>query len=107
MQQKRVYTYNDAGKLSEISYPLSDGTVTQKVVFRFDEKYSVTEEQTYNESNKLVKRIIYKYDDKGNVTRTTTYAVSQKFGTTVNELIDINEYSYTYGNSSSANSDAK
>ena len=76
-------------------------------MFRFDEKYSVTEEQTYNESNKLVKRIIYKYDDKGNVTRTTTYAVSQKFGTTVNELIEINEYSYTYGNSSSANSDAK
>lgn len=99
---KRSYTYNDAGKLSEIAYQKGDGTVAKKVVFRFDEKYSITEEQTYNEANKLCQRVIYKYDNNGNIIRTTTYAVAEKFGTTVNELIGINEYTYNNGAKSSA-----
>lgn len=97
LEQRRAYTYNDAGKLSEIAYSGSNGSTAQRVVFRFDEKYAITEEQTYNSSNKLVQRIIYKYDENGNVARTTTYTVSEKFGGTVNELIDINEYAYNYG----------
>lgn len=94
---KRAYTYNDAGFLSETVYTDAQGLVTSKVVNRFDEKYNITEEQTYENGKKLSKRTIFKYDEKGNVSRITVYEVSQKFGTTVNELIGINEFSYVYG----------
>lgn len=94
LEQKAIYTYNDAGKLSEISYTNGAGTQVKKVVFRFDASYKITEEQTYNSDNKLVVRIIYKYDDLGNIIKTTTYNVAEKFGTTVNELAGISEYTY-------------
>lgn len=94
LEQKAAYTYNDAGKLSEISYSNGSGTQTKKVVYRFDASYQITEEQTYNSDNKLIVRVIFKYDDFGNIIKTTTYNVAEKFGTTVNELAGISEYSY-------------
>ena len=94
LEEKAVYTYNDAGKLSEIAYSNGAGVQTKKVVFRFDASYQITEEQTYNTENKLIVRIIYKYDESGNIIKTTTYNVAEKFGTTVNELAGIAEYSY-------------
>ena len=94
LDQKAAYTYNDAGKLSEISYSNSADVQTKKVVFRFDASYQITEEQTYNSDNKLIVRVIYKYDASGNIIKTTTYNVAEKFGTTVNELAGIAEYSY-------------
>jgi antitoxin component YwqK of YwqJK toxin-antitoxin module len=94
LEQKAVYTYNDAGKLSEIAYTDGNGVQTKKVVFRFDATYQITEEQTYSSENKLVVRVIYKYDALGNIIKTTTYNVAEKFGTTVNELAGISEYTY-------------
>ena len=100
LEQKALYSYNDAGKLSEISYSNGAGVQTKKVVYRFDASYQITEEQTYNSENKLVVRVIYKYDAAGNIIKTTTYNVAEKFGTTVNELAGISEY--TYGSSPKA-----
>ena len=100
LRVKKVHTYNDAGKLSEIAYLDVTETQVKRVVYRFDSSYSITEKQTYNRENKLVLREIYKYDSTGNVTKATTYAVAEKFGTTVNELIAINEYAYKYGTGS-------
>lgn len=94
LEQKAVYTYNDAGRLSEISYSNGTGAQTKKVVYRFDASYQITEEQTYNADNKLTVRVIYKYDAAGNIIKTTTYNVADKFGTTVNELAGICEYTY-------------
>ena len=94
LEEAAVYTYNDAGKLSEISYTNGDNIQTRKVVFRFDASYQITEEQTYNRENKLIVRIIYRYDANGNIVKTTKYNVAEKFGTTVNELAGIAEYSY-------------
>ncbi|MBO6219135.1 MULTISPECIES: hypothetical protein [unclassified Treponema] len=94
LEEKSVYSYNDAGKLSEISYYNGADLLTKKVVFRFDASYQITEEQTYNAANKLIVRVIYKYDGSGNIIKTTTYNVAEKFGTTVNELAGISEYSY-------------
>lgn len=94
LEQKAVYSYNDAGKLSEIAYSNGLGIQTKKVVFRFDASYQITEEQTYNTENKLIVRVIYKYDGNGNIIKTTTYHVAEKFGTTVNELAGIAEYTY-------------
>ena len=95
LEEKRVLAYNDADKLSEVTFSGAAGVMTRKTVFRFDANYAITEEQTYDASNKLVSRIIFKYDDNGNISRTTTYSVAEKFGTTVNELIDINEYTFS------------
>ncbi|MBQ3670087.1 MAG: hypothetical protein II921_01240 [Treponema sp.] len=97
LELKQVYTYNDAGKLSEVAYSDMFGRTLRKTVYRFDASYSVTEEQTYNAQNKLAVRIIFKYDTYGNVTKATTYNVAEKFGTTVNELAGIVEYTYKYG----------
>ncbi|MCR4823087.1 MAG: hypothetical protein K5873_09480 [Treponema sp.] len=102
LDEKALYTYNDAGKLSEISYSDGKGKQTKKVVYRFDASYQITEEQTYNSENKLIVRVIFKYDDAGNVIKTTTYNVAEKFGTTVNELAGIAEYSYGASSKSAA-----
>lgn len=97
LSQKLIYTYNEAGKLSEVAYYDENETLKQRLVYRFDTSFAVTEEQTYDAENKLRERVIYKYDAEGNITRTTKYAVAEKFGGIVNELIDINEFSYKYG----------
>lgn len=94
---KQAYTYNETGKLSEVQYTDCDENQIKRVVYRFDAGSAVTEKQTYNAVNKLAIREIYKYDSTGNVSKITTYAVAEKFGTTVNELIAISEYSYKYG----------
>mgnify|MGYP007101850221 CR=1 FL=1 len=94
LEEKAVYSYNDAGKLSEISYYNGAELLAKKVVFRFDASYQISEEQTYNALNKLIVRVIYKYDGSDNIIKTTTYKVAEKFGTTVNELAGISEYSY-------------
>ncbi|MBP3771700.1 MAG: hypothetical protein J6I53_03280 [Treponema sp.] len=95
LEEKSSYSYNDAGKLSEIAYSNAVGAPSKKVVYRFDASYQITEEQTYNADNKLIVRVIYKYDSTGNIIKTTTYNVADKFGTTVNELSGISEYSYS------------
>ncbi len=97
LEEKKVFTYNDADKLSEIIYFNVNGAMTKRNVYRFDSSYTITELQTYNKDNKLSERIIYKYDDKGNTIKITTYSVVDKFGSTLNELTGICEYSYTYG----------
>lgn len=94
LEEKLIYSYNDAGKLSEISYYNGANNLFKKLVYRFDASYQVTEEQTYNAINKLIKRVICKYDDSGNLIKTTSYNVADKFGTTVNELAAMSEYSY-------------
>ncbi len=96
LDEKRAYTYNDAGKLSEIVFSNPAGQQTKRIVYRFDASYDITEEQTYNQANKLVVRVIYKYDTNGNIAKTTTYNIAEKFGSTVNELAGICEYTYNY-----------
>jgi len=102
LEEKQVYSYNDAGKLSEISYTNGLGAQIKKIVFRFDASYQITEKQTYNSDNKLAIRVIYKYDDSRNIIKTTSYNVAEKFGTTVNELSGIAEYSYGTSNAPSS-----
>lgn len=97
LEVKQMHTYNDAGKLSEVAHLDAIGNQIKRIVYRFDASYTVTEKQTYNAANKLAIRDIFKYDTSGNVSKITTYAVADKFGTTVNELVGISEYSFKYG----------
>ena len=48
------------------------------------------------ENGKIKERRIYKNDALGNPVRISYYDVAEKFGTTVNELSRIEDFSYTY-----------
>ena len=51
---------------------------------------------TYDNTKLVLKRTLIKYDDAGNVNKVSEYDVLEKFGTTVNELVNMSEYSYEY-----------
>ncbi len=71
---------------------------TQKV-FRYNADNLMTEITMYTASDsdsKVYERVILKYDDDGNVIKVSDYAVSEKFGGTVNELVYMADYTYSF-----------
>ena len=117
---KIVYKYNPAGKVSDIFEYSADGSLdiqetytylddgrveslvtfdayteeTNRKVFRYASNGTLSEITTYDATKEVVNRIIIKYDAGGNVSKVSEYNIAQKFGTTVNELISMSEYSY-------------
>lgn len=117
---KIVYKYNPAGKVSEVFEYSADGTLdiqetytytddgkieslvsydayteeTNRKVFRYASNGTLSEITTYDNTKEVINRIIIKYDAGNNVSKVSEYNVAQKFGTTVNELISMSEYSY-------------
>lgn len=96
LDEKRQYLYNPAGALETISYFDDKSNLTAKDVFRYDEKGLLSEVTTYNADNKTTRRTLVRYDDRGNLSRITAYNVEKKFGTTINEMADMSEFSYEY-----------
>ena len=47
-----------------------------------------------NENDEIIYRVIVKYDSIGNVAKVSEYEIAQKFGTTVNDLVSVTEYTY-------------
>ncbi|MCI1209097.1 MAG: hypothetical protein LKF96_06610 [Treponema sp.] len=94
LDEKLEYTYDDTGRVSEILHSGVDAAQTEREVYLYDKAGLLTELALYNENNEKTQRKFYKYDDKGNVIKTTTYAVSKKFGSIVNELTGMSEYTY-------------
>ena len=72
------------------------GKLTSKCVFRYAANGTLTEVTTYGSDNQTTTRQLVKYDNNGNISRITTYNVAKKFGTTVNEMTDMLEFSYNY-----------
>ena len=70
--------------------------ILKRELFRYDEKNTLTEIATYSASKVLTMRQFYKYDSRGNVAKITTYSIAKKFGTTVNELVGISDFTYQY-----------
>lgn len=101
LDEKEVHEYNAAGILVEKTVFNGDGIQVKKIFYKLDTNGVLGEVQVFNELNKLSERTIYKYDATGNLTRVTIYQVSEKFGSTVNELVGISEYSYRTDGSSS------
>ena len=60
---------------------------------------------TYDSNKQVIKRTLLKYDAKGNVNKVSEYDVAEKFGTTVNDLVAMSEFSFEYSGGSTA--DAK
>ena len=54
---------------------------------------------TYNSAKQIIGRVIFKYDEAGNLAKVSEYSVAEKFGTTVNELIGMYEYTYDFNES--------
>jgi len=97
LDAETVYAYKEDGKLESLTVTDSEDTVQN--VFRYSAAGQLTEITTYKvreTGNKLTDRKIIKYDDKGCVTKVSDYVVSDKFGGTVNELVDMAEYTYTF-----------
>lgn len=97
LESKTTFKYKDKNLIQEISYFSGTSTdFTEKEVYRYDDKNLLTEITTYSSDNQITKRKFYKYDAKANVSKITTYSVAKKFGTTVNELSDMEDFSYNY-----------
>jgi antitoxin component YwqK of YwqJK toxin-antitoxin module len=91
----RKFIYNDDGKISIVETFDGNSVSVSKLVFRYDSSKFLTEVQHYSGDGKLRERHIYKNDALGNPTRISYYNVAEKFGTTVNELVLIEDFSYT------------
>ena len=91
----RSYSFTESKKISAIETFDEEGNCINKVAFRYDANDFLTEIQVY-ENGKIKERRIYKNDALGNPVRISYYDVAEKFGTTVNELSRIEDFSYTY-----------
>lgn len=96
LAQESVYTYTEEGKKDTITYYDGHGKLSSKCIFRYAANGSLSEVTTYGADNQTTSRQLVKYDNKGNVSRLTTYSVAKKFGTTVNEMTDMSEFTYGY-----------
>jgi len=95
LDEKQAFIYNENGILVEIDNYDANGRQIRRVKYRFGSDGTITETQTDDMKNNAETREFYKYDDSGNLSKVTTYTVAHKFGTIVNELTDMSEYTYT------------
>lgn len=97
LESKKEFKYNPFNNIQEIIYYENDETtISQRDLFRYDAKNLLTEIASYTEDNQVFLRHFYKYDAKGNLSKITSYSIVKKFGTTVNELIGMSDFTYQY-----------
>lgn len=94
LDTKIVYTYTDDNKIDSITTYDSYNHDSKQEIFRYGTNGLLNEITTYSAQKEVIERLSLKYDDAQNITRISDYVVSQKFGTTVNELISQSEFSY-------------
>ena len=107
LSEQTAYNYTDAGAIDAISKLDADVERQTQLVFRYGTNGSLNEITTYDADKQVIKRTLLKYDDKGNVTKISEYDVAEKFGTTVNELVAMSEFSFDYAGSAASAADAK
>ena len=102
LSEQTDYNYTESGAIDSLTkYDVFAGKQTS-LVFRYASNGSLNEITTYNSDKQVIKRTLLKYDAKGNVNKVSEYDVAEKFGTTVNELVAMSEYTFEYAGSSSA-----
>lgn len=99
LDEERQFSYTESGKNDTISYFDGNRILKHKDIFRYNSDGILTEIITYTPDNKIKVRKLIKYDETGNIIKITTYNVNKKFGTTLNEMMDMTEFSYSYGSS--------
>ena len=96
LSEQDVISYTESGAIDSIAkLDTYEGKETQ-LVFRYGANGVLNEITTYDSTKQILKRTLIKYDEKGNVNKVSEYDVLEKFGTTVNELVNMSEYSYEY-----------
>ena len=90
------FSYNENGDVNTIDIYDSFSAKTTQEVFRYASNNTISEITTYDSDKRVITRVILKYDEKNNITKVSEYNVAQKFGTTVNELVAMSDYSYEY-----------
>ena len=94
--EKLEYNYTDSGAIDTIAkYDAFAGTQSS-MIFRYATNGSLSEITTYDANKQVTKRTLIKYDAKGNANKVSEYSVAEKFGTTVNELTAMSEYTFEY-----------
>ena len=96
LNNQKKFTYNEKGDIDTVDIYDSFSAKTTQEVFRYASNNTISEITTYDSDKKVIKRLILKYDEKNNITKVSEYNVAQKFGTTVNELVAMSDYSYEY-----------
>lgn len=96
LYEAKEYTYNENGTTAAIATLGPVGNVMWREIFRYTDGGVLNEITTVDRDNRTIGRKILRYDANGNLQRVSDYNVAQKFGTTVNELIDMQEYIYAY-----------
>ena len=96
LDEEESYTYLENGKIDTIVHIDAYQSTVSREVFRYGANDQLVEVINYNDGNVVTKRTQFKFDKVGNVIRVSEYNVSQKFGTTVNELVSQTDYSYKY-----------
>ncbi|MBR4179798.1 MAG: hypothetical protein IKR45_03760 [Treponema sp.] len=91
---QETYTYSDDGRIDSLLTYDTYSEQTERKVFRYASNGTLSEITTYDATKQVTNRIIIKYDAGGNVSKVSEYNIAQKFGTTVNELIAMSEYTY-------------
>ena len=125
---KTIYKYDEAGRTSSVNEYNPNGSLSERIeynytesvaqfdafketqsslVFRYGTNGVLNEITTYDSNKQVIKRTLLKYDAKGNINKISEYDVAEKFGTTVNELVAMSEYSFEYADSAASNADAK
>ena len=100
LSEQTSYNYTEAGAIDSLSKLDADVGRRTQLVFRYGASGTLNEITTYNADKQVIKRTLLKYDDKGNVNKISEYDVAEKFGTTVNELVSMSEFSFEYNGSS-------
>ena len=96
LNTQKKFSYNENGDVNTIDIYDSFSAKTTQEVFRYASNNTISEITTYDSDKRVITRVILKYDEKNNITKVSEYNVAQKFGTTVNELVAMSDYSYEY-----------
>jgi len=99
LSEKTEYNYTEAGAIDSAAMLDAFAGKQTSLVFRYGANGALNEITTYNSDKQVIKRTLIKYDAKANVNKVSEYDVAEKFGTTVNELVAMSEYSYEYNGS--------
>ena len=107
LSEQIVYNYTDSGAIDSIAKRDAFTEKQTSMVFRYGTNGVLNEITTYNSDKQVIKRTLLKYDDKGNVNKVSEYDVAEKFGTTVNDLVAMSEFSFDYSGGAASAADAK
>ena len=96
LDNRLIYKYTEDGKIDSITTIDSVTSETTQKVFRYGTNNLLNEITVYDNNKQISSRITLKYDGNGNVIKVSDYKIMNKFDTTVNELVSMSEFSYSY-----------